>query len=103
MIDETAKRIKLLRNIAGMTQPELAQAANLPVSRLRQYERGQTSPTAEDIRALVLTLHTSADYLLGLTEHLYLQVGELPADVVHFLQQAAYLARQYGKPPSDGE
>lgn len=73
----TRTRLKDLRKELGMSQAELAEAANktryapgLLQSRISDIERGlkDALPTASQLAALSDVLHTNPGYLLGLTD-----------------------------------
>lgn len=48
--------LQMLRTVRRLPRRELAAAASLPVSRLTRYERGETSPTLEDMERLLVAL-----------------------------------------------
>jgi transcriptional regulator with XRE-family HTH domain len=58
----------LLRRRAKLSQPELADKADMSVTTLNRVENAHQSLYMEKIVALALALGTTADYLLGLTE-----------------------------------
>jgi len=61
-------RLREQRKRVGLTQKELAQAAGVNQSAVCDYERGRSSPQCETLARMTTVLHTSADYLLGLTD-----------------------------------
>jgi len=62
------ERVLLLRRRARLSQPELAQQADMSVTTLNRLENGHQSLYMEKIAALALALGTTADYLLGLSD-----------------------------------
>jgi transcriptional regulator with XRE-family HTH domain len=60
-----AKGLKRLRRRLGVTQAELAEAANVHVQFVSQVERQQRSPSLETIDALAAALDTTAAGLLA--------------------------------------
>jgi transcriptional regulator with XRE-family HTH domain len=63
------ERIVLLRRRAKLSQPELAQQAGMSVTTLNRVENAHQSLYMEKIVALATALGTTADYLLGLSDH----------------------------------
>jgi DNA-binding XRE family transcriptional regulator len=58
-------RIKRLREAAGMSQPQLAKAAGVPLTTLRQWEQNRRLPSWEWAVALADGLGCSLDELAG--------------------------------------
>jgi transcriptional regulator with XRE-family HTH domain len=58
-------RLKRLREAAGMSQPQLAEAARIPVGTLRQWEQGRRLPSLEGFIAVADGLGVSLDELAG--------------------------------------
>jgi transcriptional regulator with XRE-family HTH domain len=63
-----AKRLKELRKKRKLTMQEVADSIGVAKSTYAGYESGYRQPTIESIQIISKKLHTSADYLLGLTE-----------------------------------
>ena len=60
------KRLKALREAAGLTQQQLAVKAGLSVSNLSQLEQGQkTDPRISTVAALAGALGVTCDELMG--------------------------------------
>ena len=68
MIINTAERIKELLLKNNMTQTELAKRLYITRSSVNAWEMATSIPSTEKITELCQLLHTSADYLLGLSE-----------------------------------
>ena len=61
------ERVLLLRRRARLSQPELAEKADMSVTTLNRVENAHQSLYMEKIVALATALGTTADYLLGLS------------------------------------
>lgn len=59
------EKLKLLREEQELNQTELGQKVNMTQRKISYLERGKYEPSLEDIKALCLFFHVSADYLLG--------------------------------------
>jgi transcriptional regulator with XRE-family HTH domain len=66
MSETFGARLRQLRQEAGLTQEAVAQAANVPLPTLRNWERDRREPLASAVAALARALGVSADRLLGL-------------------------------------
>ena len=62
------ERVLLLRRRAKLSQPELADLADMSVTTLNRVENAHQSLYMEKIAALAMALGTTADYLLGLSD-----------------------------------
>jgi transcriptional regulator with XRE-family HTH domain len=58
--------IQNARRAAGLSQPQLARKAGLPVSSLRGYEQGRRQPGLATAARLAVALGCSLDELAGL-------------------------------------
>jgi transcriptional regulator with XRE-family HTH domain len=81
-------RLIQVRKARGLTQQELAEAAQLHVNQIRRYEAGSAQPTLEALTRLAQTLSVSLDELVfeenerGPSDELRLQfeaVSQMPA------------------------
>ncbi|MDD3252880.1 MAG: helix-turn-helix transcriptional regulator [Lachnospiraceae bacterium] len=68
MIIKTAERIKELRQKNNLTQSEMARRLYVTRSSVNAWEMSISIPSTEKITELCQLLHTTADYLLGLSE-----------------------------------
>lgn len=59
------QRIKRLRESAGLTQADLAEAAGVPLGTLRNWEQGTREPKAKILVRLARALGITTDELLG--------------------------------------
>ena len=60
-------RVKMMRSLNGMTQPQLAEKLGVTVQAVSSYETGKTEPTVKILISLARALHVSADWLLDIT------------------------------------
>lgn len=67
MIIKTAERIRELREKNDFTQSELARRLYVTRSSVNAWEMAISIPSTEKITELCQVLHTSSDYLLGLS------------------------------------
>ncbi len=65
-INETVKELRIRDN---MTQAELAEELNCNRQKIADWERGKTTPAADDIILLADTFDVSSDYLLGIVDN----------------------------------
>jgi transcriptional regulator with XRE-family HTH domain len=68
MTEETlAMRLKRLRERAGLSQPQLAQRAGVPLSTLRGWEQGRREPSLGAAAKLARAMGITLDELAGLS------------------------------------
>lgn len=60
-------RLVRSRDIAGLTQAQLAHRAGMPPAMIGRYEQGAALPSTPNLHRLCVALDTSADYLMGLS------------------------------------
>ena len=72
-----AEKIKLLRNVRGMTQTDLAKKLNITRSSVNAWEMGISIPSTTYIVELAQLFHVSTDYLLGLEQNSSIDISEL--------------------------
>ncbi len=60
------KRFKRLREAAGLSQSQLAKAADVPVGSLRQWEQGRRTPLLDAAARVAEALDVSLDELAGI-------------------------------------
>ncbi len=65
MNDMIGKRLKELRNEAGLTQTKVAKAIGVSEPTISLWERGERTPNIEMLSKLCDFYDVSADYLLG--------------------------------------
>lgn len=87
MTINTANRIKELRQKNNMTQTEMAQKLYITRSSVNAWEMAVSIPSTEKIIELCRLLHTSADYLLGLSEDEAIPVSKYTKNEKEILYQ----------------
>lgn len=68
-MDTIGERIVFLREKQDISQKELAEQLGITAASLSRYENNIYDPKGTIITSLCGLLHTSADYLLGMTEN----------------------------------
>ncbi len=63
-----SERLLFLLDVMDMKQTELAEQIGISKQSLYQYLHGKCEPRAEIIAKMARVLHTSADFVVGLTE-----------------------------------
>lgn len=66
--NEIGQRISIMRQRKGITQQELAEALAVRRENVSYWENGTRDIKSEALVLLARELHTSADYLLGLSD-----------------------------------
>ncbi|MBR3844251.1 MAG: helix-turn-helix transcriptional regulator [Clostridia bacterium] len=64
------EKVRALRETKGLNQTQLGQQVNMTQRKISYIECGKYEPSIEDIAALCRFFQVSADYLLGLPQHL---------------------------------
>lgn len=75
----TADRIKELRLKNHLTQTEMAKQLYVTRSSVNAWEMALSVPSTEKLAQICQLLHTSADYLLGITEKELIPVSQYTA------------------------
>jgi len=84
-VDAIATRLRLIRQVAGLTQAEFAERASLARNSYNQYEKGKRRPSIDHAIALVETYDLTLDWIyLGDPSGLRYE----DADAIKALQQA---------------
>lgn len=60
--------MKLVRTYHGDRQSDLAHKLNVSESTVKSWERDNSSPNYEILASICRLYHTSADYLIGITD-----------------------------------
>lgn len=63
---EMGKRLQQLRRKAGLSQSQLARAADVPIGSLRNWEHGRRTPLLDAAARLAQALSVSLDELAGM-------------------------------------
>ena len=89
------KRLKELRENAGLTQKQLAERIWVSKAAISNYELYERNPSPEILIKLARVFNVSADYLLGIEEKKQtLDVTDLTDEDVQFLNNAIQLLRK---------
>lgn len=67
-MSQLGERIRSLRKQNNLYQADLAKALDKTSVSISQYEKGSREPDARSLKILATMLHTSTDYLLGMTD-----------------------------------
>lgn len=73
-------RIRLLREQAGYSQADLARRLSTSRTTINSWESECTRPAADYLIMLTKELHTTADFLLGISHDEYLDITDLPEE-----------------------
>ncbi|WP_101843961.1 helix-turn-helix domain-containing protein [Halobacillus sp. Marseille-P3879] len=71
------QRIRTLRKKRRLTQTMLAEKVGVSAQVVSNWERQYTSPDLEDLSKIAHALHTTADYLLGLSDEKEDEIREI--------------------------
>ncbi len=89
------KRVKELRENAGLTQQQLAERIWVSKSAISNYELYERNPSPEILIKLARVFHVSTDYLLGVDDEKHtLDIGGLLDEDVIFLENTVELLRR---------
>lgn len=95
MIEEFGKRLKALRQEAGLTQEQLAERVWVSKAAISNYELYERSPSPEILVKLANVFHVSVDYLLGVeARRQLLDVSGLTDEDICILENTASLLRK---------
>jgi transcriptional regulator with XRE-family HTH domain len=64
LIKSLGERIKRLRNEKGVSQEELANEADIPLSQIGRIERGETNPTISSLYVISQALEIELKHLV---------------------------------------
>lgn len=81
------QQIHALRTANKMSQVELANRLGVSKQSVSNWENDNIQPSIEMLIKLSNVFSVSTDYLLGIEQKTYLDVSDLPADVVAHLRQ----------------
>lgn len=68
-VREFAERLRALRKEAGFSQAKFGKMLNKTRNNISQYELGKRHPDLETLKKIADLFQTTADYLLGRTDH----------------------------------
>lgn len=72
------KRLKALRDEAGISQAELAALINVSPGMISKYENDESNPIDENKVKLAKELNTTTDYLLGASDEMHPVAYQIP-------------------------
>ncbi len=81
------ERIRELRTAYGMNQVELAKKLGVSKQSVSNWENDNIQPSIEMLVKLSRIFSVSTDYLLGESDHVYLDVSSLNQRQVRHIQQ----------------
>ncbi len=94
-MQDFGKRVKELRQRAGLTQQQLAERILVSKAAISNYELYERNPSPEILIKLARVFHVSTDYLLGIEEKTQvLDVSDLTDEDIEVLEQTAALLRK---------
>ena len=94
-MQDFGKRIKELRQKAGLTQQQLAERIWVSKAAISNYELYERNPSPEILIKLARVFHVSTDYLLGIEEKTQvLDVSDLTDEDIQVLESTAALLRK---------
>lgn len=82
-----SQRIHELRLSRKMSQVELARALGVSKQSISNWENDNIQPSIDMLIKLSKIFSVSTDYLLGFSSKEYLDVSELPPDVIAHIRQ----------------
>lgn len=87
------KRIKLLRESAGMTQTDLAKKLGITRSSINAWEMGISVPSTQYIVELARMFKVSSDYLLGIDNTVSIDASGLSDEAVSTINSLINILR----------
>ncbi len=94
-MQDFGKRVKELRQRAGLTQQQLAERILVSKAAISNYELYERNPSPEILIKLARVFHVSTDYLLGIEEKTQvLDVSDLTDEDIQVLESTAALLRK---------
>jgi len=79
-------RIRQKRELAGISQAQLAREANVTPAAISQIESGKRTPTVPVLHKIAKVLNVSLDYLIGQGDEVEVQEIAQDADVQSFFR-----------------
>lgn len=80
MISNFGDKIRYLRDKAGLTQSYLAKRLGISRSAVNSWEMSLSSPSLSNIIEIMDIFHVTADYLLGTSDKMLIDISDLSAD-----------------------
>lgn len=82
-----SQRIRLLRQTRNMSQVELAKRLGVTKQSVSNWENDNIQPSIEMLMRLATVFSVSTDYMLGIESGEYLDVSDLPKEVIAHIRQ----------------
>ncbi len=80
MISNIGDKIRYLRDKAGFTQSYLAKKLGISRSAVNSWEMSLSSPSLSNIIEMMEIFHVTADYLLGTSDKMMLDISDLSTE-----------------------
>ena len=80
MIINIGDKIRYLRDKAGFTQSYLAKRLGISRSAVNSWEMSLSSPSLSNIIEIMDIFHVTADYLLGTSDDMLVDISELSTE-----------------------
>ncbi|MBO5206642.1 MAG: helix-turn-helix transcriptional regulator [Clostridia bacterium] len=80
MITNIGDKIRYLRDKSGFTQSYLAKRLGISRSAVNSWEMSLSSPSLSNIIEMMDIFHVTADYLLGTSEKMMVDVSKLSSE-----------------------
>lgn len=80
MISNIGDKIRYLRDKAGFTQSYLAKKLGISRSAVNSWEMSLSSPSLSNIIEMMELFHVTADYLLGTSDKIMLDISNLSTE-----------------------
>ncbi|MDI7175204.1 MULTISPECIES: helix-turn-helix domain-containing protein [Leptospira] len=89
--DQFPERLRQLRVMKKMSQEELGQLTDLNYNHIGRYERGDSRPSADKLKALAEALGVTTDYLLSGNEDNVTRVNLEDQELLEMFQKVQLL------------
>ncbi|MDI7226539.1 helix-turn-helix domain-containing protein [Leptospira santarosai] len=89
--DQFPERLRQLRVMKKMSQEELGQLTDLNYNHIGRYERGDSRPSADKLKALAEALGVTTDYLLSGNEDNVARVNLEDQELLEMFQKVQLL------------
>ncbi len=83
------ERLRIVRELRGLSQTELADKARLQPSAISHFETGRRAPSFDNLKKLANALSISVDYLLGRTPDMDVPATSSQGLFRHYSQMSA--------------
>ena len=80
MISNIGDKIRYLRDNAGFTQSYIAKTLGISRSAVNSWEMSLSSPSLSNIIEMMDIFHVTADYLLGTSDKMMLDISDLSTE-----------------------